>query len=94
MRNNNRVKVVNPIDLPGVSAAIQMYQQAGGNLRDPHSVGTDALTDVKRGIRNQVFSGRYPSFELIFSRLVNGDSTMFRNALICFIDITYRLSSS
>ena len=94
MRNNNKVKVVNPSDLPGVSAANQMYQQAGGNLRDPHSVGTDTLTDVERGIRKQVFSGRYPSFGLIFSRVVNGDSTTFRNALICYIDITYRLSSS
>ena len=58
MRNNNKVKVVNPSDLPGVSAANQMYQQAGGNLRDPHSVGTDTLTDVERGRRKQVFSGR------------------------------------
>ena len=94
MRNNSRVKVINPSLLPSVMDAVQEYQQAGGHLRDPHQVGMDPLSPAKQKIRKQAFSERYTSFQAIFSALVNGDSTMFRNALRFYIDVTYRLSSS
>ena len=94
MRNNNRVKVIDPSLIPSVTDAVKEYQQAGGHLRDPHQVGSDPLCVMKQEIRKQAFSERYTSFQAIFSALVNKDSTMFRNALIFYIDVTYCLSSS
>ena len=66
--------------LPSVSDAVHMYSQTGGRLQDPHQVGIDPLTTVKHDIRQLAFFEKYPSFQTIFSRLVNGDSTMFRDA--------------
>lgn len=57
------------------------------NIRDPLSDDT-AMMDI----RLQSFQKHYPSFEHIFHRVINGDKTIFINALKFFINITFRLS--
>ena len=95
MRNNNKARPTGPSVVPSVTDAVHMYQQmGGGHLQDPHQVRRDPLCPAKQELCKVAFCGSYPSFETIFSSLVNGDTTMFRNALKFFIDVTFRLSFS
>ena len=93
MSSNNRARKINPHLLPTSSAAVQLYEERGGRLREVSEFGRDPIannTDKYR-IRMQAFTEKYPSFEYIFSSLVNGN-TVPLNALKFYISITYRLS--
>ena len=96
MGRNNHTKPINQGILPNPIDAVQLYQQQGGYLRDPYQAGTDPLDgDAYRlGVRHEAFVEKYPSFQDIFSRLVNNDSTVFQKALKFYIDITFRIASS
>ena len=79
--------------LYNASTAVQLYQQQGGHLTDPHEVGRDPLignTD-KWEMRHQAICEIYPSFDDIFTKTINND---FNNALKFYIDITRRISSA
>ena len=95
MLGNNHTKAVDQRLLPSTTDAVQRYQQ-GGQLTDPWQVGKDPLEGnaYKYGIRQEAFLEKYPSFQNIFSKLVNGDKTTFKQALKFYIDITHRISSS
>ena len=45
-------------------------------------------------IRAQAFDDRYPSYDAIFHEVVNLNPMLFKNALLFYIDVTYRLSRS
>ena len=93
---DDRVKRIDQSLLWTPAEAVQMYRRSGGRITDPTGFGVDPLlTDTtKCGIRQQAFEERFPSFEPIFSSLVNGDDRLFRDGLIFLCDITYRLSCS
>lgn len=94
MLQNNCAKHIDPRLLPSTTDAVQLYHQRGGQLTDPYAVGRDPLeADAhKLGIRHEAFYEKYPTFQDVFSRLVNGDSRVFKNALKFYISITRRLS--
>lgn len=94
MRNNNRAKKISPHFLPQPQEAANDYRLNGGTITDPDQNITDPLcnTSDKIEIRHQSFTNRYPSFDIIFQNLVNSESSMFKNGLKFFIDITFRLS--
>lgn len=96
MLRNNCAKPIHQGVLPSVEDAVQHYEQQGGQLRDPYQVGSDPLEGnaYKYGVRQEAFVDKYSSFQDIFAKLVNGDSTTFKDALKCYIDITHRISSS
>ena len=96
MLSNNHAKSIDQQLLPSPADAVQQYQQQGGQLTDPWQVGKDPLDGkaYKYGVRHEAFLGKYPSFQDIFSKLVNGDSSIFKHALMFFIDITRRISST
>lgn len=96
MLGNNHTKAVDQRLLPSTTDAVQWYQQQGGQLTDPWQVGKDPLEGnaYKYGVRQEAFLEKYPSFQNIFSKLVNGDETTFKQALKFYIDITHRISSS
>ncbi len=73
-----------------------MYRDNIGRLTDPAPFGNDALADHngKKQIRETSFSARFPSFDIVFHRLVNDDATLFKHALLFYIDVTRRLCSS
>lgn len=92
----NRFPKINQSHLPDTAAAITMYNQEDGNISDGAQFGYDPLTGHtnKISIRHQAFTERYSSFEDIFHQLVNSNSTLFKEALKFYLDITYRLSKS
>ena len=94
MLQNNCARRIDHRLLPSTSDAIQLYHQSGGQLTDPYAVGQDPLeaNALKLGIRHEAFYKKYPTFKIVFSSLVNGDSSIFKNALKFYISITRRLS--
>lgn len=79
MLGNNCTKSIDQRLLPSVADAVQQYEQQGGHLREPYQVGSDPLEGnaYKYGVRQEAFLEKYPSFQDIFAKLVNGDSTTF-----------------
>ena len=67
-----------------------------GQITDVHPFGVDPIADnqQKCSTRMSSFTEYYPSFDLIFHQVVNGNDSIFQEALEFFIDITYRLSST
>ena len=92
MASDNRARKINMRLLPSTVEALEWYP---GNISDPLGFGSDPLEfdDLKRQIRYESFCSRY-SFQLLFSEVSNGRGTTFENALLFFIDISYRLSST
>ena len=96
MRTSNRIARVDIRHLPRSHQAVRMYHEEGGRISDEKYFGKDPiLTDsTKSSIRTQAFSERFPSFDVIFQGLLNGNPTLFKNAILFYIDVTYRLSRS
>ena len=96
MDRDNRARKIPQSLLPSTDQAVQLYRGNGGRLTDPAPFGSDPLASNhdRQHIRDQAFRERFPSFDFVFHRLVNGDSSLFRQALLFYIDITKRLASS
>lgn len=95
MGRDNRARWIPATLLPDPQQAVQMYRDSGGSLTDPAPYGNDPLAenDHKRKIREQSFGERF-SLETVFHKLVNGDYSPFREAVLFYIDVTRRLSAS
>lgn len=95
MRSDSRSKQIDPQLLPSMRAAIEQYSDQGGTISEPCSFGRDPLesSDVKKGIRYQTFCSRY-SFKSLFCDVSSGCGSSYKEALLYFIDITYRLAHS
>lgn len=96
MSQRNNARKLHGNFLPSSTQAVQMYTSSGGMLTEPSQFGTDPIAHSvqKKFIRQTSFSHKYPSFDHIFNEIVNGNSLPFKTALLCFIDITKRLSLS
>ena len=96
MVKDNRVKRIDRSLLPTPNEIVQQYRQSGGHITEFCSFGSDPIANNlnKCIVRNTSFSQCYPSFDAIFHQLVNGNETLFREGLLYYIDITYRLSLS
>lgn len=96
MGRDNRAQRLPPSMLPSVEQAVQMYRDNVGTLTDPTLFGIDPLADnsEKKQIRERAFISSYPSYDSIFHDLVNGITAPFRKALLFYLDVTKRLSSS
>ena len=80
--------------LPESSRAVQLYEQAGGRMREISQFGQHPIAHdtTKYDLWRQAFTDKYPSFKAIFSNLVNENSVPFKSALKFYIDITRRLA--
>ena len=76
--------------LPTGEETVSVYKRDGGNLTSPEVFGTDILAgnEQLQQLRFDNFNAAYPSFEVIFYCLVNGDYHPFREGLMNFIDLT------
>ena len=92
MLSNNHAKPFDQRLLWSSGDIVQQYEQHGGHLTDPWQVGKDPLegNSYKNGIRHIAFTEKFRDFRLIFSKLVNGDSSMFTHGLKFYLDITRR----
>ena len=96
MATDNRAKRIGVQLLPSPTSAVELYEQSGGRIRDQSNFGIDPIAEnpTKCTTRLHAFYERFPSFEEIFSNLVNGSTRPFKNALKFYISITRRLAHS
>lgn len=92
--NNSQVVRINPHIVPTVEEAINLYENAGGNLTRECCFGIDPLmgNDDKIRRREHKFTSDNPSCEVIFNSLIAGDGTLFENSIHSFINITYSIT--
>ena len=76
--------------LPSGEEGVSADERNGGSLRSSEVFGTDILAgnEQLQQLRFDNFNAAYPSFEVIFYCLVNGDHHPFREGLMNFIDLT------
>ena len=94
MMIDKRVKRIPTHLLPSTSEAMHLYRVAGGSITDERGFGVDPLRGnmEKQQTRQKAFLQQF-NFEHIFHALVNGNYTLFKEALLFFSDITFRLSA-
>ena len=70
--------------MPTADEAVLLYEQDGGTLTPFGDFGVDPLGELddegKRQERVRIFAQRFSSLEPLFHRLVNGDSSLFKEA--------------
>ncbi len=94
MTLDNRAKNILPSLLPSVHEAVQLYREAGGGITNEHTFGIDPLSGnlEMQKIRQDSVLQHY-DFNPMFHQLVNGNDSLFKEALLYFVDVTYRLST-
>ena len=93
---DNRTKRISLSLLPSAEGIAQQYRNSGGHVTDAIMFGLDPIANNvhKCFIRMSTFTEYYPSFDMIFHQVANGNDVIFQEALIFFIDVTHRLSAS
>lgn len=81
--------------IPTPERAALQYEQAGGHLKHFGTFGVDPLEGhpILIESRRLDFHSHFPSFDMIFSDLVNGKPDLLRQAMILFIRITKDLEA-
>ena len=92
---NQAVKIDSGL-LPDVESAVYEFEANGGQLTVFSCFGEDPLqgSPSLAARREAEFHRRFPDFSEIFHAVVNGDYYLFREGILCFIDISRRLSSN
>ena len=82
--------------VPTTEMAVSQYRACGGRITESSHFGRYPIANSieKCQWRDNAFHQHFPQFNTIFYDLVNRNDTTFKNALIYYIDLTYRLSSS
>lgn len=91
MKMCNKATKIDACLIPQPDQAVSDYRQNGGSITDPEHNIDDPLS-MKKDIRFRSFTERFPSFEAIFYDVVNENASVFVDALIFYIDLTFRLS--
>ena len=95
MEENKKTFILPSIDmLPTSEEAVLAYEREGGHLSLPEVFGTDLLARNQqlKKLRSDNFNAAYPSFDVIFHCLVNGNYYPFKEGLQYFIDLTSSLN--
>jgi len=95
MSENSQAVMINSDHIPDAEAAVADFESNGGHLTVFSAFGEDPLQQNPLLIaqREAEFCRVFPTFSDIFHNVVNGDFYLFREGLLCFIDISERLSS-
>ena len=96
MQLDNRLSPLDPLVVPTVDEAVSPFHSAGGRLTLFSNFGADPLYGMNElcELRLKTFTSRYKDFASIFHAICNGDESLFRSALLYFMDITKRMASS
>ena len=95
MMDNDKTFVLPSIHLlPASEEAVAAYESEGGHVSLPEVLGVDLLTGNQelQKLRSDNFSAVYPSFDVFFHSLVNGNHHPFQQGLLFFIDLTTSLN--
>lgn len=92
MNIDNRAKRIDTSLMPTTEEAVEQY---GGRISEPCTFGTDPLesNNILKDVRYEAFFSKF-SFQNLFCHVSNGCGESFSDALLFFIDITFRLSHS
>ena len=92
----NKATTIDPRLIPQPDQAVSSYRLNGGKITDPPQDIDDPLfnNSVKMDIRFHSFTKKFPSFEVIFNSIVNENPSIFVDALMYYINLTYRLCNS
>ena len=95
MLNNNQATKIDPRLLPDDKSAVREFETNGGQLTVYGRFGEDPLEGSPSLFvqRETEFHRRFPDFSDFFHSVVNGDYYLFHEGLLCFIDISKRLST-
>lgn len=79
--------------IPSPVDAVRMYRNAGGRIREEHCFGVYPLSDLpdRYALRQTAFLEQF-QFTTLFHEIVHGDGSNFKDGILFFVDITYRLS--
>ena len=93
-QRTSRVHPLNSAMIPSVEDAIQMYTDAGGTLTRDSSFGIDPLasSDALINLRETEFIRDNPTFDEIYSNIINGDGSLMVRAVLSLINVTRNLS--
>ena len=93
MMKNNYTSEVDPTLLLSPEQAVKEYENAGGNLTMFSQFGVDPLQHYPTLIKQREMEllSHY-NFDTIFQNIVNGNQQPFMDGLLCFINISARLT--
>ena len=91
----NQTTRLDPLSIPTTSFAIALHEQLGGQLTRESSFGRDPLAGHPQlaSLRERDFSFRHPSMEEIMQCVLHGDSAVFKQAIMHFIELTRSYST-
>ena len=93
MEENKKTFILPSIDmLPTSEEAVFAYEREGDLLSLPEVFGNDLLSGNQQLQNFDNFNAAYPSFDVIFHCLVNGNHYPFKEGLQYFIDLTTTLN--
>ena len=95
MIRNNQAKPVDTSLIPNADDAVQMYESYGGHITLFSDFGKDPLSKRRdlSSLREERFFDQYPRFGDIFHTVVNDNRTLFHDALLSFIDISFQIAA-
>ncbi len=96
MEVGNKATKIDSHLIPQPDQAASDYRHNGGRITDPQDSSNDPLFNdpIKKDIRFNSFTKRFPSFEVIFYNTVNENPSIFVEALAYYITLTFRLYNS
>ena len=96
MLNNNQATQIDLRLIPDAASATQEFESNGGQLTLFSAFGEDPLQANPTLVaqRESEFFNVYPDFQEFFHTVVNGDYFLFREGILCFIDVSRRLSAN
>ena len=96
MLNNNQATQIDLRLISDVASATQEFESNGGQLTLFNAFGKDPLQANPTLVaqRESKFFNVYPNFQELFHTVVNGDYFLFCEGILCFIDISRRLSAN
>ena len=77
-------------NIPSTDHAVQMYEDAGGQLRRDFKFGEDPLfaDPALQQNRSRDFHGIFSSFEAIYENVISNDGEQFKQALLLYLQLT------
>jgi len=94
LMNNNQAVEIDSALLPDAEEAVADFEANGGQLTLFSAFGIDPLQDNPSLVaqREAEFHHQFSDFSQFFHTVVNNDYYLFREGILCFIDISRRLA--
>ena len=94
-RANNQVTPISRQNIPSLDQAISAHENNGGHLTPESCYGQDPIIDLPglQLLRERDFLYEYPNMDAVFQNVLHDNGTIFRQAILFFIELTNRYST-